>query len=145
MNLKTHIRTLTGEKLFSWINWKLWFLTNRHLKLHVQTHPGDTWFNCIACRASFLMNNCLKKHIERHTRTNLFDFKECGYVFSRVADTYCIEPIKKCKTCVVKCSTNGHLKNQMLQIYSCMNTMRPKMASYLLDTGDTMYRTKTTD
>ena len=73
------------------INW-----SNGHLKLHVQTHPGDKWFNCIACRASFLMNNCLKKHIERHTRTNLFDFKECGYVFSRVADTNCIEAKKKC-------------------------------------------------
>uniref|UniRef100_A0A8P4K9R2 C2H2-type domain-containing protein n=1 Tax=Dicentrarchus labrax TaxID=13489 RepID=A0A8P4K9R2_DICLA len=81
-NLQLHMRTHTGEKLFSCSACDKSFSHKSALQTHVRSHTGEKPFSCSVCDKSFGYKNTLQLHMRIHTGEKPFSCSVCSKSFS---------------------------------------------------------------
>ncbi|XP_018009665.1 zinc finger protein 436 [Hyalella azteca] len=109
----------TNTKEYQCVKCTAIFNNSSNLKSHMRTHTGERPYVCEVCNAAFVQSSNLKSHRRIHTGERPFVCTECGQAFSRSSHltghkrTHTGEKPYMCGLCNTSFSTSTHLRNHM--------------------------------
>ena len=113
--LTLHMRTHTGEKLFTCNQCDYSFTSRNHLMVHQRTHTGEKPYQCDQCDYSSTQNSNLIRHKRTHTDEKPFPCNQCNYSCASSSDltkhtrTHTGEKPFKCERCDYSSASSSDL------------------------------------